>query len=71
MSMADDRELYNQIKPDLIEKQLEGQFVLIKDGALVDVYPTYKEAYEAAVAKFGTAQVFIQKIEAQDVVENI
>lgn len=71
MSMEDDLALYNQIKPDLIGKDFEGQYVLIKDAALVDVYPTYKEAYDAAVAQFGQAQVLIKKVEAQEPVERI
>lgn len=70
MSMKDDQALYDQIKPDLLEKQLEGHFVLIKDGALVDVYPTYKEAYDAGVAKFGAPPgVFIKKVEREETVE--
>jgi hypothetical protein len=69
MSVEADLAFYNQIKPDLLEKRLEGTFVLIKDGALVDVYPTYKEAYNAAVTQFGTAQIFIKQVEAQDTVE--
>lgn len=71
MSQAEDLAFYNQIKPDLIGKNLEGYFVLIKDAALVDVYPSYKEAYDTAVAKFGTAQVTIKKVEVQDTVERI
>jgi len=71
MSMEADQSLYAQIKPDLIEKGMEGQFVLIKDAALVDVYPTYKDAYDSAVAQFGSAPVLIKKVEAQDVVETI
>lgn len=71
MSMEADLSLYQQIKPDLIEKGMEGQFVLIKDAALVDVYPTYKAAYDSAVAQFGSAQVLIKKVEAQDTVETI
>lgn len=71
MSMADDLALYNEIKQDLLDKDLEGQFVLIHNGELVDVYPTYKEAYDASVAKFGSAQVLIKKVEAQESVETI
>jgi len=69
MSQAEDLAFYNQIKPDLLEKNLQGYFVLIKDAALVDVYPTYKEAYDNAVAKFGTAQVLIKEVKVQDEVE--
>ncbi len=71
MSLQDNQAFYEQIKPDLIEKNLEGHFVLIKDAALVDVYSTYKDAYDAAVAQFGSAEVFIKKVELQDTVERI
>lgn len=71
MSQADDLTFYEQIKSDLLEKNLEGNFVLIKDAALVDVYPTYKDAYDAAVAQFGSAPVTIKKVEIQDQVETI
>lgn len=71
MSQEEDLAFYNQIKPDLLEKNLEGNFVLIKDAALVDVYPTYKDAYDAAVAQFGSAAVTIKKVEIQDQVETI
>lgn len=71
MSLQADTEFYNQIKPDLLDKNLVGQFVLIKDAALVDVYSTYQEAYDAAVAKFGSAQVLIKQVEVEDHVENI
>ncbi len=71
MSIQDDQAFYDQIKPDLIEKDLQGHYVLIKDAALVDVYSSYKEAYDAAVAKFGAAQVFIKKVELEDHVEKI
>lgn len=71
MSQADDLAFYEQIKPDLIGKGLEGMFVLIKDAALVDVYPSYKDAYDAAIAKFGQAQVTIKKVEIEEPVERI
>ena len=69
--MQDDQAFYEQLKPDLLGKNLEGHFVLIKDAALVDVYPTYKDAYDAAVAQFGSASVLIKKIEIVDTVERI
>lgn len=71
MSLEEDLAFYNQLKPDLIGRGLEGQFVLIKDAALVEVYSTYKEAYDAAVAQFGTAPVLIKKVEIEESVETI
>lgn len=56
MSLESDQAFYEKIKPDLLAHNMAGQFALIKDGGLVDVYPTYKAAYDAGVAKFGTAQ---------------
>jgi hypothetical protein len=71
MSQADDLAFYEQIKGDLLGKNLEGYFVLIKDAALVDVYPTYKAAYDDAVAKFGTAQVTIKEVKTEETPEII
>lgn len=71
MGQEADRAFYDQIKPDLLEKQLEGHFVLIKDAALVDVYPTYKEAYNVAIAQFGSAEIFIKKVEREETVERV
>lgn len=71
MSTEQDLAFYNQIKPDLLERGLEGQFVLIKDAALVDVYSTYQEAYDAATAQFGSAQITIKKVEIDEPVETI
>ncbi len=39
-----DLALYREIKSDLLGRAMAGKFVLIKDGELVDVYNTYKEA---------------------------
>ena len=71
MSQEENLAFYEQIKSDLISKGLEGYFVLIKDAALVDVYPTHKDAYDAAVAQFGAAEVTIKEVKIQDIVETI
>ena len=71
MSLETDQAFYEKIKPDLLANNMAGQFVLIKDGELVDVYPTYQAAYDAGVAKFGTSQVFIKEILVEDRVETI
>ncbi len=47
-----DLDLYKQIKADLISRDMEGKFVLIKNGELDDVYDSYADAYDAAVKKF-------------------
>jgi len=53
MSLDTDLAFYRQIKPDLLGSNTLGQFVLIKDGQLIDVFPNYQAAYNAAVAQFG------------------
>ncbi len=71
MSLESDLAFYMKIKPDLLSKDLVGQFVLIKDGQLVDVFPTEAAAYAAAVTQFGIVQVLIKKIETEERVETI
>lgn len=66
----DDLSLYQAIKSDLLAKDMAGKFVLIKDGELVEVYDTYKAAYDAAVAQF-QPPFLIKEVEAQDRVETI
>jgi hypothetical protein len=63
-----DEDLYRQIKQDLLSKGMEGKFVLIKDGKLVEVYDDYAEAYNAAAAQlqppFLIKQVFrVEQVE--------
>ncbi len=48
----EDLTLYREIKSDLIPEFL-GQFMLIKDGKMIDVSPTYEDALKAATSQFG------------------
>lgn len=66
----DDLALYGEIKGDLLAKDMEGKFVLIKDGELVDVYDDYQKAYDAAVAQF-QAPFLIKEVEKEDRVETL
>ena len=70
MSMESDLEFYAKIKQDLLSTAPE-QWALIHNGELVEVYPTYEEAYGAATAAFGTEQVLIKQIIAEEKVERI
>ena len=66
----DDLALYREIKPDLLGKGMEGKYVLIQGGNLVDVYNTYQEAYDVAVARF-KPPFLIKEVEAEDRVETL
>ena len=37
----------------------EGEFVIIKDGAPVDFFSTYDEAYSEALARFGIDETYL------------
>ena len=66
----DDLALFREIKGDLLAKDMEGKFVLIKDGELVDVYDDYPKAYDAAVAQF-RPPFLIKEVEKEERVETI
>lgn len=73
--IQEDTRLYQEIKGDLLP-DFEGQFVLIKDGKMIDVYPTYQAALDAATKQFGAPVgdqylYTIKEITRQDVVETI
>lgn len=70
MSLESDLEFYAQIKQDLLATAPD-QWALIHNGELVEVYPTYEEAFAAATAQFGTDQVLIKQIVAEEKVERI
>ena len=70
MSLESDLEFYEKIKQDLLGTA-PGQWALIHAGELVEVYPSYQEAYDAAAAQFGSAQVLIKEILAEEKVERI
>lgn len=66
----DDLALYREIKGDLLAKDMEGHFVLIKDGELIEVYPSYKEAYDEAVTQF-KPPFLIKEVEKEEVMETL
>ena len=70
MSMESDLAFYAQIKQDLLATA-PGQWALIHNGELVEVYPTYEEAYAVATAQFGSDPVLIKEIVAEEKVERI
>lgn len=71
----DDLRLYRQLKPELVPQFL-GQYVLIRDGALVGTYPSYQAALDAATAQFGAVTggeylYTIKEVQDPEPVENI
>lgn len=70
MSIEDDQAYYESILPSLLEQYL-NQYVVIKDRALIGVYPDYNQALSAAVAQFGATPVLIKQVredEPQEVI---
>lgn len=60
---------YQRIKSQLIAEGKEGKTVLIKGEAIVGLFDSEREAYEAGVRKFGTALFMIKQIFAREPVE--
>jgi hypothetical protein len=65
-----DLDLYQAIKADLLSKGMEGKFVLIAGGELVEVYDSYQAAYGAAVAAY-RPPFLIKEVLRQERVEKI
>lgn len=68
--MALNEQFYQQIKPELLE--FLGQFALIHNQELVDVYPSYQAAFDGAIQKGLRAGTFLVKeIVEEEPVETI
>lgn len=67
---------YQSIKKELIPDMI-GQFVLVNEQQLVDVFPTYQEAFDAAIEKLGApppgtkAPWLIKEVLEQEPIETI
>jgi len=66
-----DDDLYRQIKGDLLSKDMEGHFVLIRNGELVEVYDTYAAAYNAAAVAGFKPPFLIKEVTKTESVETI
>lgn len=65
MGLQEDEAFYQQLKPDLIPDML-GQFVLIANAELVEVFPTYQDAFDHAIAQGLTPGNFLIKEVTED-----
>lgn len=68
MSMADDTAWFEASRVN-IANQYPGQFVIIKNKAVVGAYPDYQTAYSAGTAMFGTDPFLVKFAEAKPFVE--
>lgn len=68
MAMSDDIAWFEASRVN-IARQYPGQFVLVKDQAVVGVYPDYQSAYNAGLAMFGTETFLVKLAEAEQFVE--
>lgn len=68
MSMRDDIAWFETSRI-AIARQYPGQYVIIKNQAVVGAYPDYESAYKAGVAMFGTDPFLVKLAEAEQFVE--
>jgi hypothetical protein len=52
---------YDEMRTELEEAHL-GKWVIVRDRELVDVYETFEEAAEAAIARFGRGPYHIREV---------
>lgn len=68
MAMSDEIAWFESARVG-IAKQYPGQYVIIKNKAVVGAYPDYETAYKAGVAMFGSDPFLVKFAEAQQFVE--
>lgn len=69
--MALNEQIYQQAKPDLIPDFL-GQFALIHNQELVEVYPEYQTAFDDAIKRgFVPGSFLIKEITEEEPIETI
>jgi len=68
VSVETDITFFKELLPDMLAES-EGQWVLIKDSKLVDIFPTNAEAYAAGVKEFGGPPFLVREIRRDEPVE--
>lgn len=53
-----EQEAFDRLLPELLEEH-RGRFAVVHDGEVAGFYPSYAEAYEAALERFGCEAVFL------------
>jgi hypothetical protein len=53
---------YREHQAELVS-QYEGQFVVIREGAVIGAYPSYEAAYREAVERYPLGSFLIQHVE--------
>lgn len=70
MAIQDDINFYFQHRADLV-KNFKNQFVLIHDQNLVNVFPDYASALDAAAKQFPPNSYLIKQVLDPEPTENI
>ena len=60
MALQDEQAWFDQNRA-YIAQQYQGQYVLVKDKKVQGAYPSYKDAFDAGVKKFGPQGGFLVK----------
>lgn len=70
MAFPDD-EAWFEANRGFIAQQYSGQFVVVKDKAVVGAYPDYASAFQAATSMFGAQPIVIKQALPQEPVRTI
>lgn len=65
MAFSDDQAWFEANRA-FVAQQYNGQFVIVKDGAVLGAYPDYASAVQAANAMFGAQAVLIKQALPQE-----
>lgn len=56
--LQEEQNAFDSVLPELIGEH-KGEFVVFKDKGVVGFFPTFQDAYSAALRKFGLGEVFL------------
>jgi hypothetical protein len=71
MELEKELKYFESIKQDLLAKQHEGKFALIKGEKLFDTFSRSEDAYAEGVKRFGKAPFLIKQVLREDRTEHI
>jgi hypothetical protein len=71
MALEHELGFFESIRQELLNKQHQGKFALIKDETLVGTFARPEDAYTEGVAQFGAQAFLVKQILKEDRSENV